>query len=358
MKKSIAIGPAFVGEDHPPFIIAELSGNHNGSLERALSLVDEAAKAGVQAVKLQTYTPDTITLNLSRPEFIIQGDSLWAGRQLYELYADAHLPWEWHEPLFNRCRENGLIAFSTPFDETAVDFLETLHVPCYKIASPEIIDLPLIEKAAATGKPLIISTGGADLIEIEEAVQAARKAGCRDLILLKCTAAYPSDPSDMHLRTIPHLKDGFQTLVGLSDHTLGIGVPVASIALGCCMIEKHFTNSRLEGGVDSAFSLEPAEMKELVQETRRAWEALGSIHYGPLPAEKTTLSHRPSLYFMDDLKEGQAIEEQHIRSLRPDSGLPPKWAPALIGMRLTRPVQKGEPVTWNSFNREKENENV
>lgn len=350
MHAEISLGPLKVGPAYPPLIIAELSGNHNGSLEQALKLVEEAAKAGVRAIKLQTYTPDTITLNVKREEFLIsEPSSLWKGRNLYDLYREAHMPWEWHEPIFKKCRQLGLTAFSTPFDETAVDFLETLDVPCYKIASPEIVDLPLIRKTAATGKPLIISTGGSTLAEIGEAVETARNSGCRELILLKCTAAYPANPADVHLRTLAHLASCFDTLVGLSDHTLGLGVPIASVALGCCVIEKHLTLSRADGGVDSAFSLEPHEFKSLVEETRRAWEALGQVHYGPIPAEKTTLSHRPSLYFVEDLAEGETVQARHVRSVRPAKGLPPKYEPAIIGLKVARSIQKGTPVNWSCF---------
>jgi N-acetylneuraminate synthase len=346
----ITIGTKKIGLGHPPLIIAELSGNHNGSLANALKLIEEAARAGAHAIKLQTYTPDTITLNVHRSEFLIEDKkSLWAGRYLYDLYAEAHMPWEWHQPIFDRCKELGLVAFSTPFDESAVDFLENLNVPCYKIASPEIVDIPLIQKVASTKKPLILSTGGASLEEIHEAVNAARQSGCKDLILLKCTAAYPANPCDMHLRTMMHLSQTFQVLVGLSDHTLGVGVPLASLAFGCCLIEKHFTLSRQEGGVDSAFSLEPEELKLLVQESEKGWKALGDIHYGGLEAEKTTLSHRPSLYFVEDLKQGDIVQVHHIRSVRPNRGLAPKEMHRLIGQTLKQSVQKGTPVSWDYF---------
>ena len=268
-------------------VIAEMSGNHNQSLDRALAIVDAAAASGVHALKIQTYTPDTMTIDLDEREFHI-GDpnSLWAGRSLYDLYGDAYTPWEWHEAIFDRARTLGLIAFSTPFDETAVDFLESLDVPCYKIASFENTDIGLIRRVASTGKPLVISTGMASVAELDETVRAAREAGCRDLVLLKCTSTYPADPANSNIRTIPHLRELFGCHVGVSDHTAGVGVAVAAVALGASVIEKHFTLRRADGGVDSAFSLEPAEMAQLVVETTRAWQAMGAISYGPTPAEQ------------------------------------------------------------------------
>lgn len=346
----IRIGKHTIGLQHPPFIVAEISGNHNGSLERALELVQAAKQAGVHAVKLQTYTPDTITLDIKENEFFIDNPSSpWKGRSLYDLYTEAYTPWEWHQPIFELCSHLGLTAFSTPFDETAVDFLENLNVPCYKIASLEIVDLPLIKKVAETGKPLIMSTAGASLSEISEAVDTARQAGCQDLILLKCTSAHPATPADCHLRTLPHLSATFNTLVGLSDHTLSIGVPLASVALGSVFIEKHLILSRAEGGVDSMFSLEPQEFQLLVSESHKAWQALGSINYAPLPAEKASLSHRPSLYFVVDIAEGTIVQPHHIRSVRPCNGLPPKEIGKLIGLQLRRDVKKGTPVSWKLF---------
>lgn len=346
----IKIKSNIISPYHPPFIVAELSGNHNGSLDQALQLVEAAKEAGVQAIKIQTYTPDTITLDVKRDEFLISdASSLWKNKYLYELYQQAYTPWEWHAPIFNRCHELELIAFSTPFDETAVDFLEDLEVPCYKIASLEIVDLPLIQKVASTGKPLIISTAGATLAEIDEAVRTARGAGCKDLILLKCTSAYPAQATDSHLRTIPHLAESFNTLVGLSDHTLSLGAPIASVALGCCLIEKHMALSRKTSGVDNDFSLEPAEMKQLVEEVKLAWQALGNIQYGPLPSEKTSLSHRPSLYFVQDLAAGETVQPAHIRSVRPSKGLAPKEFDQVIGLQLTQAVSKGTPVSWSLF---------
>lgn len=346
----IQIGKSLIGPTHPPFIVAELSGNHNGSLQRALDIVERAKKAGAHAVKLQTYTADTITLNVKGGEFLIQDEgSLWKNRNLYELYQEAYTPWEWHKPIFDLCRQLEIEVFSSPFDETAVDFLETLSVPCYKIASPEIVDLDLIKKVALTGKPLILSTGGATLMEIGEAVSAARESGCNQLILLKCTAAYPAKPQDIHLRTIPHLAESFDVLAGLSDHTLGIGVAIASVALGACLIEKHFTLSRKDGGVDSAFSMEPPELQALVEESKKAWEALGKIHYAALQSEKVTMSHRPSLYFIEDLPAGTVIESHHIRTVRPGKGLPPKELSHILGLSLITPVKKGTPVSWEIF---------
>lgn len=348
--QEITIGSRKIGLNQPPYIVAELSGNHRGSYERLVQLVDAAHEAGAHAVKLQTYTPDTITLDIHTKEFMIDDPkSLWAGRTLYDLYQEAHTPWEWHEPIFAHCKKLGLTVFSTPFDETAVDFLEGLDVPCYKIASLEIVDLPLIRKAAKTGKPLILSTGAATIEEIQEAVEAAQSAGCKELVLLKCTAAYPAEPEDMNLRTIPDMMKRFSVLAGLSDHSLGLGVPVASVAMGACLIEKHLTLDRSEGGVDSAFSLEPAELKELVIESKRAWQALGKITYEPLPSEKGTWLNRPSLYFIEDLSAGTLIEEKHLRSLRPGKGLPPKEMGKLLGKKLLKEVKRGTPAHFNDI---------
>ena len=289
-KKEINIADRKIGLNHPPFIIAEMSGNHNQSLDRALAIVEAAAKSGAHAVKLQTYTADTMTLDIAEREFFINDpDSLWNGRSLYDLYKKAYTPWEWHNPIFDRCRELGLIYLSTPFDKTAVDFLEELNVPCYKIASFENTDIPLIRKVAATGKPMIISTGMATIAELDETVRTVREAGCRDLILLKCTSCYPATPENTNILTIPHMAKLFDCQVGLSDHTMDIGVAVASVVLGAIMIEKHFTLSRADGGVDSAFSMEPDEMGALVIETKKAWQALGKISYGVTKKEKKSL---------------------------------------------------------------------
>src|SRR5512138_431644 len=295
--RPIEIGKHRLGPGHPPFIIAEMSGNHNGSLDRALEIVEMAANAGAHALKLQTYTADTMTIDLSEREFFISDpSSLWNGNSLYQLYQQAHTPWEWHKPIFDRCRALGMIGFSTPFDATAVAFLETLDVPCYKVASFENTDLPLVRKVAATGKPMIISTGLASVAELGETVQAARDAGARDLVLLKCTSAYPASPENSNLNTIPHMRTLFGCHVGLSDHTMGIGAAVASAALGAVAIEKHVTLRRAEGGVDSAFSLEPDELSALVIETQRAVQAMGGVSYGPTEAERKSLVFRRSLY--------------------------------------------------------------
>lgn len=336
-----------IGLRQSPFIIAEMSGNHNQSLERALEIVEVAAKTGAHALKIQTYTPDTMTLDLNEREFHI-GDpkSLWAGNSLYKLYGEAYTPWEWHKPIFDRARELGIIAFSTPFDGTAVDFLEDLDVPCYKIASFENTDLPLIRRVAETGKPLIISTGMASIAELDETVRAARDAGCKDLILLKCTSTYPATAGNTNILTIPHMRELFGCQVGLSDHTMGIGVSVASVALGATVIEKHFTLSRADGGVDSTFSMEPAEMAQLVVETERAWQALGKVSYGATEAEKKSLQYRRSLYVVQDLKAGDVLTRENIRAIRPGLGLPTKFYDVLLGKKIVRDVKRGTAVKW------------
>jgi len=336
-----------VGRHTSPFVIAEMSGNHNHSLERALQIVEAAARSGAHALKIQTYTPDTMTIDLNEREFRIDDPkSLWAGRSLYDLYADAATPWEWHRRIFDRARELGLIAFSTPFDETAVEFLEGLDVPCYKIASFENTDLPLIRRVAATGKPLIISTGMATVAELDETVRAARDAGCADLVLLKCTSTYPATPADTDLMTLPHLRDLFGCEVGLSDHTMGLGVAVASVALGASVVEKHFTLSRADGGVDSAFSMEPTEFAALVVETERAWQGLGRVRYGPTRSERKSLQFRRSLYIVHDLKKGDILTVQNVRAIRPGFGMPPRYLETVLGRPVTRDVLKGTPLTW------------
>lgn len=347
MRSMIKIGSREVGAASEPFVIAEMSGNHNQSLERALAIVDAAADAGAHAIKLQTYTADTMTLNLDGPGFRIDDpNSLWHGEPLYQLYQKAHTPWEWHSPLFERARARGLVAFSTPFDETAVDFLESLNAPCYKIASFENTDHALIRRVAATGKPLIMSTGMATIAELDESVAVARAAGCRDLVLLKCTSAYPATAADANLATISHMRDRFGCEVGLSDHTMGVGVSVAAVALGATVIEKHFTLSREEGGVDSAFSLEPAELRSLVAETRAAWQSRGEVSYGPSAgSESGSVQFRRSLYFVEDLPAGTIISPGHIRAIRPGHGLPPKHLDTVIGSALGRDVTRGTPVT-------------
>ena len=346
--KTIEIQDRKIGNNHPPFIIAEMSGNHNQSLERALEIVEIAAKTGVHALKIQTYTADTMTLDLDRDEFFINDPkSLWYGKSLFELYQQAYTPWEWHKPIFDRCRELGIIGFSTPFDFTAVDFLESLDVPFYKIASFENTDLPLIRKVASTGKPIIISTGMAAIAELDETITTAKQAGCQNLILLKCTSSYPSTPKDTNLLTIPHLRDLFDDIqVGLSDHTLGIGVAVASVALGATVIEKHFTLNRADGGVDAAFSMEPQEMRQLVIETERAWQAMGKISYGVTAAEQKSLIFRRSLYIAQNMQSGDILTPDNLRAIRPGQGLPPKYYNLLLGKKIKVDVQAGTPVKW------------
>lgn len=347
MTQDIQIAHRSVGPGHAPFVIAEMSGNHNQSLERALEIVDAAAKAGAHALKIQTYTADTMTLDLKRDEFFIADpNSLWKGNSLYDLYKQAYTPWEWHKPIFERAQQQGMIAFSSPFDFTAVDFLESIDAPCYKIASFENIDLPLIRRVAATGKPLIISTGMASVAEIDEAVKAAREAGCKDLILLKCTSSYPATPENTNLATIPHLRQLFGCQVGLSDHTMGVGAAVASVALGATVVEKHFTLRRADGGVDSAFSLEPEELTQLVVETGRARLAMGSVHYGLTASEEKSKVFRRSLYITEDLKAGDVLTPANLRAIRPGLGLPPKYYERLIGKRVTRDVVRGTPASW------------
>lgn len=343
----IKIGNKEIGRHTKPFIIAEMSGNHNQSLDRALDLVDLAAEAGVDALKLQTYTPDTITLDVHTGEFFISNDAnLWKGQSLYNLYKEAYTPWEWHEAIFNRAKEHGLLAFSSPFDETAVDFLETLDVPAYKIASFENVSIPLIRKVARTGKPMIISTGMASVAELHEAVSAARSEGNDQIILLKCTSTYPATPANSNLATIPHMRELFETEIGLSDHTMGIGVSVAAVTLGATVIEKHFTTSRAEGGVDAAFSMEPHELKMLVEETERAWQSIGQIKYGPTKAEEASLEHRRSLYIAADLNAGDILTKENVRDVRPGLGLPTKYYDLVIGKKIKKDATKGTPLSW------------
>lgn len=347
-RQGIVIGGKQIGMGHPPFVIAEMSGNHNQSLARALAIVEAAAKAGAHALKLQTYTADTMTIDVREGEFFIDDpNSLWQGRSLYELYQEAYTPWEWHKTIFDRCRELGLICFSTPFDGTAVDFLESLDVPCYKIASFENTDLPLIRKVAATGKPLFISTGMASVAELDEAVRSAREVGCTDIVLLKCTSTYPASPKDTNLRTIPHLRELFGCEVGISDHTMGLGVSVAAVALGATVIEKHFTLSRAEGGVDAAFSLEPEELAQLVTEADRARQALGVVHYSQTDNEKASLRHRRSLYIVQDMLAGEVLTRDNCRAIRPGLGLSPKFYEMLLGKRITQAMKKGSPLQWD-----------
>ncbi len=344
---SFKIGSRFVGAGHGPLIIAEMSGNHNQSLDVALQIVEAAARAGAHALKLQTYTADTMTLDLDQGEFFIKDpDSLWAGSSLYQLYQQAHTPWEWHQPIFARAKALGMLAFSTPFDESAVDFLESLDVPAYKIASFESTDLPLIRRVAATGKPLIISTGMASIAELDESVRAARQAGCRDLVLLKCTSTYPASPTNSNLLTIPHLRELFGCEVGLSDHSMGVGVSVAAVALGATVIEKHFTLDRAAGGVDASFSLEPAEMASLVLETERAWQAMGQVSYGATQAESKSLVYRRSLYVTQDMQAGELFSADNVRAIRPGLGLAPKHYDALLGRRARQALKRGTALDW------------
>jgi pseudaminic acid synthase len=342
------IGNVLVSRESAPVVVAEVSGNHNGSLSRALEIIDAIAASGAQAVKLQTYTADTMTLDLAEGEFFIADPaSPWKGESLYSLYEKAFTPWEWHEALFRRARERGLVPFSTPFDASAVDFLESLGTPAYKVASFENRDLALIRRVAATGKPVIISTGMATLTEIQEAVSAARAAGCRELALLKCTSSYPADAAYSNLLTIPQLRAEFECEVGLSDHTMGVGAAVASVALGATLIEKHVTLRRSDGGVDSGFSLEPAELRMLVDEVRTARQALGAITFGPTPQELASLVFRRSLYICEDLEPGDVLTPQNLRAIRPGLGLPPKFLDDLLGKRVTRSVRRGTPASWD-----------
>ena len=335
---------------HGPMIIAEISGNHNGSLDRALEIVRAAASAGAHAVKIQTYTADTITLDVDSPAFrVSEGHALWGSRTLHDLYEEAHTPWEWHQPIFALAQELGMLAFSTPFDETAVEFLESLDVPMYKIASLEIVDLPLIEQVAATGKPVILSVGTASIGEIADAVEAARRGGCDDLTLLACTSSYPAEPDDANLRRIPVMAEMFGVKVGLSDHTPGVGVSIAATALGATVIEKHVTLRRSDGGVDSAFSLEPEELRLLVDGCDDAARALGSAHVWTTGAEAESLRLRPSLYVSADVSAGDLVTADNVRSVRPAGGLPPADLPRVLGRRFAVDAAVGTPVSWDAL---------
>ena len=346
--RPISIAGRLIGQEHSPFVIAEMSGNHNQSLKRALEIVESVAKTGAHALKIQTFTPDTMTLDLNEREFHINDPkSPWNGASLYQLYSEAHTPWEWHEPIFKKARELGMIPFSTPFDDSAVAFLEDLDVPCYKIASFENTDIPLIKRVAATGKPLIISTGMASVTELAETVAAARDNGCKDLILLKCTSTYPATPENSNLLTIPHLRSLFKCEVGISDHTMGLGVSVARVMLGASVIEKHFTLNRNDGGIDSIFSVEPSEMEQLILETKRAWQAIGCISYGPTKAEKKSLQFRRSLYIVMKMKAGDRITSDNVRAIRPGFGLPTKWIDIVCGRKVKTDVEIGTALTWD-----------
>ena len=347
---SIQIGKRIIGKEAEPFIIAEMSGNHNQSLHRALEIVDKAAECGADAIKLQTYTADTMTLDIKGKNFDVNDPkSPWKGENLHNLYKKAYTPWEWHKPIMERAKEKGLICFSSPFDESAVDFLEKLEMPAYKIASFENNHLPLIRKAAATQKPLIISTGMATLAELEKAVNEARAYGCKELMLLKCTSTYPANEKNSNIKTIPHMKELFDCEVGLSDHTLGIGVGIASIALGATTIEKHFTLARKDGGVDSTFSLEPSELKMLCEEAKRAWHALGTIKYGITADEEKSLVFRRSIYVSEDINEGGIFTKNNIRIIRPGDGASPELYDSLIGKKAKQKFKKGDPLSLNKL---------
>lgn len=348
MSKCIKIDNRKIGARHKPYVIAEMSANHNGSFETAIQLLQAAKSAGADAVKLQTYRPDTITLKSSLPDFQIN-DGLWAGRTLYELYEWAHTPWDWHKPLFDHAHKLGITIFSSPFDYTAVDLLEDLNTPAYKVASFEAIDLPLIRYVASTGKPIIISTGMANAAEIEEAIEAARDGGCSELAILHCVSGYPAPAEDYNLRTIPDMISRFGLVTGLSDHTLDNTTAIASIALGASIIEKHFTLNRNTGGPDDCFSLEPTELASLCKDSSACWQALGSINYERKPSEKDNVKFRRSLYFVKDLSPGEIITREAVRSVRPGFGLPPKFIDEVIGKSARKPIKANTPVTKSTF---------
>jgi pseudaminic acid synthase len=342
----ITIAGRRIGPGHPPYIIAEMSGNHNGDINRAVALLEAARKAGADAVKLQTYTADTITIDHDGPGFRIEG-GLWDGRTLYELYEKAHTPWDWHPRLFARARELGIALFSSPFDPTAVDLLEKLEAPAYKIASFEIVDLPLIRRVARAGRPMIVSTGMANLREIGEAVEVARAAGCREIAVLHCTSGYPTPPEDSNLRTIADLAATFDVVTGLSDHTRNIAVPIAAVALGASLVEVHLTLRRADGGEDAEFSLEPEELAEMIGGCRTAWTALGKISYELEASEKGNKTFRRSLYAVQDIPAGGRLTTENVRSIRPGYGLPPKHLPDVLGRRAGRAIARGTPLSWS-----------
>ncbi len=339
------IGTHDISQQHKPFIIAEMSGNHNQSIDRALKIIEVAAQTGAHAIKLQTYTADTMTINMSGGLFDIKDKtSLWENRNLYDLYDEAHTPWEWHEQLYKCAAHNGIICFSTPFDETAVDFLESLDTPAHKIASFENIDHPLLKKVARTGKPVIMSSGACSLSDLAESVQVLKNNGCKDLVLLKCTSNYPASPQNSNVRSIPHMRELFGCEIGLSDHTMGIGVPIAAVTLGAVVIEKHFTLSRAEGGVDSAFSLEPDEMKALVIETERAWQSLGQVQYGIQETELKSLAFKRSIYVVKDIAQGEVFSKENIRLIRPGDGMHPRFYESTLGKTASKDYKKGTPL--------------
>jgi pseudaminic acid synthase len=343
MSNEISIAGRKIGAAHPPYVIAEMSANHNGNIETAFKIIEEAKKSGADAIKMQTYTPDTLTLKCDLPDFQIT-DGLWAGRTLYDLYEWAHTPWDWHKPLFNRARQLGITMFSSPFDNTAIDLLEDLNAPAYKIASFEAVDLPLIKYAASTGKPMIISTGMADAEEIQEAIDAAREGGCKQLAVLHCVSGYPAPAEDYNLRTIPEMMARFGLVTGLSDHTLDNTTAITSVAMGASIIEKHFTLDRSGGGPDDSFSLEPADLAALCQGAKTAWQAMGRVDYGRKSSEQGNVKFRRSLYFVKDLVAGAVITADAIRSVRPGYGLAPRYLEKIIGMRLKSSVIKNTPV--------------
>lgn len=347
MTHDIKIGQHLVGKNHKPFIVAEMSGNHNKSLDRAFEIVDVAAATGAQAIKLQTFTPENLTMKGAYT--INDRNSLWNGKELYELYQEVYTPWEWHGPIMKRAKEKGLICFSSPFDESAVDFLEELNVPAYKIASFENTHHPLLKKVAATKKPVIVSTGVSSVSDIDESVRLLKKEGCKDIILLKCTSTYPATPENTNILTIPHMQELFQCTMGLSDHTMGIGVAVAAVALGARLIEKHFTLRRADGGVDSTFSMEPEEMKQLVMETERAFQALGHVQYQPTKAEEKSLFFKRSIYVSKDIKAGEIFSAENIKVIRPGDGLEPKYYDLMIGRKSAKDLKKGTPLNWNNI---------
>lgn len=347
--KIVHISGREIGINKPPFIVAELSGNHGGSLQKALELVNVAAECGVDAIKLQTYKPETMTLKLNINEFKINVGGLWQGKSLFDLYKEGQTPWEWHKEIFDLANKLGLIAFSTPFDLTAVDFLQDLNVPCFKIASSELTDLPLIRRVSQTGKPLFISTGMGSLTEIDEAITTARNAGCEQIILLKCTASYPASPNELNLETIRHMRETFGCEVGFSDHTLGIGSAIMSIAIGASVIEKHLCLDNKDGAVDSEFSMNPQLMKQLVDEIRENWVAKGEVTYGPTESEVNSIKYRRSLYAVEDIYEGDELSLDNVKAIRPGLGLKIKYLDILIGKKVNKFIKQGTPLSWDIF---------